>query len=167
MMAATLARTPTHLTRADKPTSTEHGIRTFLVSRSVLSVGTDRDPLTSYLWRGVYRRGSSEGGVVTDEVKFTNEQWDALAEAAEVFAATLDDERARLRDVLVSNWAGACAEGESTMDNLKALVHGDSGSFSQAIFSEASYLKDVALGCRGAKTILKTVDHDNSSGFNR
>lgn len=159
------ARTPTRLSRADKPTSTEHGIRTFLVSRSVLSVGTDRDPLTSYLWRGVYCRGSSEGGVVTDEVKFTNEQWDALAEAAEVFAETLEHERERLVHVLSKNWAGECLEGEGVVANLKDLIRGPNASFSAAISTESAYLRDLASQCGQAKQDLSAVDNDKSERF--
>ncbi|WP_155976991.1 hypothetical protein [Nocardia sp. 348MFTsu5.1] len=93
-----------------------------------------------------------------DEVKFTDEQWERVATAAEDFAAVLQKEQAALRLVLSSNWAGACAEGEGTMQNLRDLLRGDSGSFAHAIAAEAQYLKDVAQQCRASKSVLMSID---------
>lgn len=100
---------------------------------------------------------------MTDEVKFTDEQWDRVATAAEVFAATLDDEKSRLRSLLATNWAGACQEGEGTMANLRALLHGGQDSFEGAMESEATYLRSVASACHGAKEGLNTADGSNAA----
>lgn len=102
---------------------------------------------------------------MADEVQFTDEQWEAVARAAETFADALDAEQRKLNHLLDVNWAGACAEGEGTMQNLRALLRGDSGSFSQSILSEADYLKSVASQCRASKAALAYIDQDNSLGF--
>jgi hypothetical protein len=103
---------------------------------------------------------------VTDEVKFTDAQWDELARAAEAFANVLERERIRLKDVLVKNWAGECGEGLGTFENLRHLVQNDeSGSFGQAIASEAQYLMSLAAQIRNAKSSLVTEDNAGSSQF--
>jgi hypothetical protein len=102
---------------------------------------------------------------VTDEVKFTDAQWDALAQAAEAFAGALDDEQSRLRDLLAKNWAGECVEGQGIFASLKHLLHGENGSFVQAVDSEAQYLKGVATQCRRSKTDLDVTDTATSEQF--
>ncbi|WP_207842560.1 hypothetical protein [Williamsia soli] len=102
---------------------------------------------------------------MTDEVKFTNEQWDALAEAAEVFAATLEEERTKLFHVLSKNWAGQCLEGEGIIANLKDLLRGADSSFSSAIVEEATYLKNLAAECHNSKVSLNKADSGSSERF--
>jgi hypothetical protein len=99
---------------------------------------------------------------VGDEVKFTDEQWETVAQAAETFAGVLSEERAKLHDVIVTNWAGDCGEGEGVIENLRELVRGDSG-FVGAITSENEYLINLALRCRQSKQQLNQVDIANSS----
>ncbi|WP_168176709.1 hypothetical protein [Williamsia sp. 1135] len=100
---------------------------------------------------------------MTDEVKFTNEQWDALAEAAEVFAETLVTEREKLSNVLLKNWAGECEEGRGTINNLRFLLNGlGQDSFAGAIESESAYLRGIANTCRSAKNNLSGVDLGNA-----
>lgn len=95
---------------------------------------------------------------MTDEVKFTDAQWDELARAAEAFAGVLDIEKVRLRAVAATNWAGNCGEGNGIMDNLRELIHGENGSFAGAVTAEVEYLKSVALQCRRSKTVLTRAD---------
>jgi len=102
---------------------------------------------------------------MADEVQFTDEQWETVAKAAEVFAGVLQEEQAGLRLVLSSNWAGVCAEGEGTMRNLRDLLRGESGSFAQSIMSEADYLKDVARRCRASKSFLTETDGMQAEKF--
>lgn len=104
---------------------------------------------------------------MTDEVKFTDEQWDKVAQAAETFATALDNEKVRLRSVLATNWAGACSEGEGTMENLRALLHGSQQSFEGAMESEATYLRGVASACTGAKRGLDGEDGSNAAALGR
>jgi hypothetical protein len=102
---------------------------------------------------------------VTDEVKFTDAQWDELARAAEAFAEVLEDERGRIRDTVAKNWAGDCAEGLAVFQNLRQLLHGDSNSFTQSANAEAVYLRDLALQCRKSKTTLSDADNYHSEQF--
>jgi hypothetical protein len=104
---------------------------------------------------------------MADEVQFTDEQWETVAKAAETFAAVLDTERSKLRLVLKSNWAGACAEGEMTMLNLQSLLTGESNSFSQVISSEAEYLTNIASQCRASQVALAAADEASSEKFSR
>lgn len=92
---------------------------------------------------------------MTDEVKFTDAQWDELARAAEAFATVLEMQRKQLDNVLTSNWAGACGEGRGVIENLRLLLQGaGSGSFGGAIKSEVVYLLDLAQRCRDANSTL-------------
>jgi uncharacterized protein YukE len=102
---------------------------------------------------------------VTDEVKFTDAQWDALAQAAEAFADTLEDERGRIRDTLAKNWAGDCVEGLAVFENLRQLLHGDANSFTQAANAESNYLRNLAAQCRNSKETLGAVDQYQSDQF--
>lgn len=103
---------------------------------------------------------------MTDEVKFTDEQWDKVAEAAEVFARALESERRSLKNLLKKNWAGDCAEGVGTIDNLRMLLHGEGpSSFSGAVESEAAYLRSLAIQCRDAKSSLTVDDLRNANQF--
>lgn len=102
---------------------------------------------------------------MTDEVKFTDAQWDELARAAEAFATVLDDQRDHLRDVLVSNWAGVCTEGVALIANLRSLMIGESDSFHHAIDSESTYLRNLAAQCRRSKASLQSVDVASSNSF--
>ncbi|PYE14691.1 hypothetical protein DFR67_112153 [Williamsia limnetica] len=104
---------------------------------------------------------------MTDEVKFTNEQWDALAEAAEVFAQTLDDERGLLTHVLGTNWAGECAEGVGVTENLKDLLRGADASFATAIRDEAQYLRAFAAQCVNSKNALNGSDMGSAIQFKK
>ncbi|PXW30028.1 UNVERIFIED_CONTAM: hypothetical protein DES50_109136 [Williamsia faeni] len=100
------------------------------------------------------------------EVKFTDEQWERVAMAAEDFAAVLKQERQALGDVLVTNWAGDCAEGTGTMENLRLLLQGaEPGSFSGAIGQELEYLQAVADQCRAARTDLTQTDVSSADDF--
>ncbi|HEY9312190.1 hypothetical protein [Williamsia sp.] len=102
-----------------------------------------------------------------DEVKFTDEQWEKVAQAAETFAATLKAEAVNLQDVVTTNWAGQCAEGEGIIDNLKDLVRGTDGSFSAAVGSEVSYLESLASQCRKSKSSLNLADLEGGANFER
>lgn len=103
---------------------------------------------------------------MTDEVKFTDAQWDELARAAEAFAGVLDQEGGRLRDVMAINWAGSCSEGVGIVDNLRLLLYGEGpSSFKGAINSEALYLRQLAVQCRGAGTALAVSDSDSEQRF--
>lgn len=103
---------------------------------------------------------------MTDEVKFTDEQWDRVAEAAEVYAQALEDERGLLRNVLTKNWAGDCGEGRETIDNLRRLLNGaDQESFSGVVNSEAEYFRSLAIQCRSAKTTLSAEDVQGGNHF--
>jgi hypothetical protein len=103
---------------------------------------------------------------LTDEVKFTAEQWETVARAAEVFARALDDERGRLRDVLTKNWAGDCGEGVGTIENLRLLLNGASSeSLAGAISSEVVYLLQIANKSRMAKESLTAQDLAHGSKF--
>lgn len=104
---------------------------------------------------------------MTDEVKFTNEQWDALAEAAEVFAETLYAEKQKLRGVLATNWAGACAEGEGTFENLRTLLHDGPDSFIGSMDSEMLYLRSIAANCVNAKQGLTATDNFSAADQER
>jgi hypothetical protein len=104
---------------------------------------------------------------VTDEVKFTDAQWDALAQAAETFAGALETERLRLNNVLMKNWAGNCDEGLGTIDNLRLLLQGtEPSSLGGAVSSEAEYLRALASHIRAAKSGL-IIDDGKSSDFFR
>jgi hypothetical protein len=103
---------------------------------------------------------------VTDEVKFTDAQWDELARAAEAFAEVLEAERKRLDNVLTVNWAGACSEGVGVLDNLRLLLQGAGGnSFGGAINSEVVYLLGLAQKCREATNVLSGEDSISASTF--
>ncbi|MCZ4552827.1 hypothetical protein BH683_021305 [Williamsia sp. 1138] len=103
---------------------------------------------------------------MTDEVKFTNEQWDALAEAAEVFAKALDEEHESLANILTTNWAGECAEGIGTIENLRmVLADGGVSSFSGAIKSESDYMRSLATQCRLAKASLSSADLESTNDY--
>jgi hypothetical protein len=103
---------------------------------------------------------------VTDEVKFTDAQWDELARAAEAFAKVLEDENGRLKDAVSTNWAGNCAEGLGLIDNLRQLLYGDgSNSFSDAILSEAEFLRGLSRQCSNAKETLVSQDEQAISRF--
>ena len=96
---------------------------------------------------------------MTDEVKFTDAQWDELARAAEAFATVLEMQRKQLDNVLTSNWAGDCGEGHGVIENLRLLLQGaGSGSFGGAINSEVVYLLDLAQRCRNANSTLSGDD---------
>ena len=102
---------------------------------------------------------------MTDEVKFTDAQWDELARAAEAFAGVLEDERGRMRDTLAKNWAGDCMEGVAVFENLRQLLHGDSSSFTQSANAEAAYLRSLAAQCRKAKLTMADTDILSSESF--
>lgn len=103
---------------------------------------------------------------MTDEVKFTDEQWDKVAEAADIYAQALEDQRGFLRDVLTKNWAGDCGEGAGTIENLRHLLNrGGSESFSGVVNSEAEYFRLLANQCRNAKATLSYGDSRNGSQF--
>jgi hypothetical protein len=102
---------------------------------------------------------------VTDEVKFTDAQWDELARAAEAFATVLDEQRDSLRDVLISNWAGSCAEGADLIKNLRELTNGEAGSFHHAIGSESDYLRALAVQCRTSKATLQSADDTSAEQY--
>lgn len=103
---------------------------------------------------------------MTDEVKFTDAQWDELARAAEAFAGVLETERHRLNNVLMRNWAGDCDEGVGTIDNLRTLLQGNmSGSFGHAVSSEAEYLRALAEHIRLAKKNFHSEDVRSSGTF--
>lgn len=102
---------------------------------------------------------------MTDEVKFTDAQWDELARAAEAFATVLDDQQVLLTYVLSTNWAGQCAEGTGLMDNLRSVLHGGTNSFVNSIVSEASYLRSLAKVCSESKTSLNAVEAENAGVF--
>jgi hypothetical protein len=102
---------------------------------------------------------------VTDEVKFTDAQWDALAQAAEAFASVLEAEKVRLRAVAAKNWAGQCGEGNGIIENLRELIHGENGSLAEAVTSEAEYLKVVAVQCRRSKERLAEADSASAEQF--
>lgn len=104
---------------------------------------------------------------MTDEVKFTDAQWDELARAAEAFATVLEEQQSLLRAVLVQNWAGQCEEGNGLLENLRAIVHGGKGSFVQAIDAEAKYLTSHASLCRASRSTLQSVDEQNSDDLVR
>jgi hypothetical protein len=103
---------------------------------------------------------------VTDEVKFTDAQWDEVARAAETFAGVLENESGRLKDVVTTNWAGDCAEGTGLIDNLRQILYGEnSNSFSDAINSEAQYLRALSRQCATTKDSLLSEDEKISSQF--
>jgi hypothetical protein len=103
---------------------------------------------------------------VTDEVKFTDAQWDALAQAAEAFAVALESERIHLEDVLGINWAGNCVEGLGVLENLRLLLQGPGlNSFGGAINSEVAYLRSLAQRCRDSSNTLTTEDAVASGQF--
>ena len=102
---------------------------------------------------------------MTDEVKFTDAQWDELARAAEAFATVLDDQQVLLTYVLSTNWAGQCAEGTGLMDNLRSVLHGGTNSFVNSIASEASYLRSLAKVCGDAKHSFNAAEAENAGVF--
>lgn len=102
---------------------------------------------------------------MTDEVKFTDAQWDELARAAEAFATLLDDQQVLLTYVLSTNWAGQCAEGTGLMDNLRLVLHGGRNSIANLIASEASYLRTFSEVCSDSKTSLNAVEAENAGVF--
>ncbi len=102
---------------------------------------------------------------MTDEVKFTDEQWDRVAAAAETFAAALEHERAKLVHVLSKNWAGQCLEGEGVVANLKDLIRGPNASFSSAISTESAYLRSLAIHCAQSKAALESADEESAERF--
>ena len=104
---------------------------------------------------------------MTDEVKFTDAQWDELARAGEAFATVLEEQQSLLRAVLVQNWAGQCEEGNGLLENLRAIVHGGDSSFVQAIDAEAKYLRSHAAVCRSSRDALQSVDDQNSNDLVR
>ncbi|WP_143696489.1 hypothetical protein [Williamsia muralis] len=103
---------------------------------------------------------------MTDEVKFTDAQWDELARAAEAFATVLQEEQSNLVNVLMTNWAGECAEGEGVIANLRELIRGGgNSSLAQVLDSESSYLRSLASNCIKSKTSMNVADMESAVGF--
>ncbi len=103
---------------------------------------------------------------MTDEVKFTNEQWDALAEAAEVFAVALDEERKSHERRRLQGLGGRLRRRYRYNRESPAVVHGEGpDSFAGSVRSEADYLRWFATQCRNAKTELGSEDASNTLRF--